>query len=114
MAAMGQEPEPAGGEPAGTPEAPGQFGGERKGVDPGKVVDTAVKAEEALEDLATQLAKGDAPEQVVKAISQMAKGVRQIVKAIDKAPVPDPEPTPAPRSIGDATNELAANARQPR
>jgi hypothetical protein len=106
MAAMNQPPAP----PDSQPDVPGQMGGQRSGADPMKMHAEAVQAEQHLEALATLMAKGDAPDQVVKAVSSMAQGIRQIIKAVAHAPAPTPEP---PRTMHDATAELAQNARRP-
>lgn len=95
------------------PDVPGQMGGPRTGADPMEMHEHALQAEKHLEALATLMGKADAPEPVVKAVSGMADAMRKVVSSMAKAPAPTPAAErPAPRSIGEATNELAANARQ--
>jgi hypothetical protein len=110
-----QAPEPAGRPippehtPAGTPD-PGQMG-PKKGADPIQLHTHALQAEKHLEALATGLGQADADPGVIKAVSQMADAMRKIASAMAKAPTPPPK-AGRPASMQDATNELAANARQ--
>jgi nucleotide-binding universal stress UspA family protein len=106
MSAMNQPPA----QPDSHPDVPGQMGGQRSGADPMKMHAEAVAAEQHLEALATLMAKADAPEQVVKAVGSMANGIRQIIKAVAKAPAPQAAP---PATMREATTQLAADARRP-
>ena len=108
MAAVGQEPAPE----EATPAEGGESVQVGKAVDPQKMYKAAAGAEENLEQLATLMGQAQAPDATVNAVESMAKAMRQLMASMSKAPTPEPEPKPAPRSIGEATNELAANARQ--
>lgn len=77
----------------------------------------AVDAEANLENLATGLAEVGADPRTVEAVSQMAQVVRKIVKALGKGqeqtadtepPAPEEAPPEQPQTIGQATDQLAA------
>lgn len=82
----------------------------------------AMDAEKALEKLATELGKGDAPPKVVASVSQMADMARKIAMSVANLPGPPASATPAPagppaqgsapprETLGSATNALAAAA----
>jgi hypothetical protein len=95
--------------PAGTPDQ-GQMG-PKKGANPMELHTHALQAEKHLEALATGLGQADAEPTVIKAISRMADTMRSLASAMAKAPTPPPK-AGRPASMQDATNELAANARQ--
>jgi phage I-like protein len=106
MAEIQNDPAPQEQETPGQPV--GQIGG-----DPMKMHKLALTAEQALEGLATEMGKANAPEPVIKAVSSMAGAMRKILSAMAKAPTPAAPAQPEQRpTIASATNELAANARQ--
>lgn len=77
---------------------------------PEKLHGHAVAAEKHLEQLATGLASAGAPEGTVKTVSQMAEGVRSLVKALasaaQSAPAPEQQPT-----MDTATDDMMAEAK---
>jgi hypothetical protein len=80
-------------------------------VTPEKLHGFGVAAEKNLEQLATGLAQAGAPDPAVKTVSQMAEGVRQIVKALAGAAQAAPAPEQAqPQNMDTATNDMMAEA----
>lgn len=97
--------------PAGAPPAVPVGGTTPPGTggDPYKMHDHAMQAEKHLEALATEMGKADTDPQIIKAVSSMADGMRQIAKSMSRAPAPAPKR----QTMASATNELAAAAQQP-
>jgi hypothetical protein len=73
----------------------------------------ALQAEKALEGLATEMGRAQAPDQVVRAVGQMADAMRKILASMAKAPTPAPQAQPEQRpTMASATNDLAQAARR--
>lgn len=91
------------------------------------VHDTAVDAEETVEQLVTELGQAGAPPETLDIIKQVAKVLRQVVKGLGPGPEdagpegaaaaaeeagPPPDETAQPQSIGEATDQMVAEGRR--
>lgn len=77
----------------------------------------AVDAERALEKLATELAKAQAPENVTNTVTKMADVARQIVKVVgeeqpeEREATPPPEEEAQPRTVDEAVDQMPLPGR---
>lgn len=83
----------------------------------GSLHDLALQSEKDLEQLATGLASAGAPEELTKAVGQMADVMRKIVSALGQGQenTGDSEPPGPPKTFDEASNQMMADhkANQP-
>lgn len=96
--------------PAAPPEAAGPPPG-ALGEKPEKLHNQALKAEEALEGLATMMGKADIDPGAIQAVEQMAKTMREVVKAMSKGMAAT---EPARPTMDDAVNGTVQDLRAAR